>query len=87
MGAAHARLFAEEDAKVVIGDIKCRSTRPDCVYDGTVDRATQAAVTSAVPLGRMADPMEVSYAVLFWPLMNRLMSRAELVVDGGMIAH
>jgi NAD(P)-dependent dehydrogenase (short-subunit alcohol dehydrogenase family) len=53
--------------------------RVNCLHPGPVltpmmaralDPATQAAVSAAVPLGRMADPSEVSYAVLFWPAMN-----------------
>jgi NAD(P)-dependent dehydrogenase (short-subunit alcohol dehydrogenase family) len=32
---------------------------------GMLDPAIQAAVCAAVPLGRMADPTEVSCAVLF----------------------
>ncbi len=53
-----------------------------------LDDAGRAAVTSIIPLGRIAQPQEISYVVLFLASDEAsYVTGAEFLADGGMLAH
>jgi NAD(P)-dependent dehydrogenase (short-subunit alcohol dehydrogenase family) len=101
MGEVDARLLVEEGAKVVIADVlACRygpqrvrvnSVHP-CYMPPPMLNATNAAgrqeKIAQTPLRRLGEPIEVAYGVLFLASDEAsFVTRAELVIGGGYIAH
>lgn len=76
-------------------DIRCNSVHPTFVrtplLDGIVPRGTQeekvAKLARQIPIGRVAEPDDIAYAVLYLASdESRMMTGAELKLDGGISA-
>jgi 3alpha(or 20beta)-hydroxysteroid dehydrogenase len=82
--------------KQVAVDYGCKNIRANSIHPGFVKTPMMAAATdeeggaaaSMIPLGRLAEPAEVSNLVIFLASdESSFISAEEHVIDGGMIAH
>jgi NAD(P)-dependent dehydrogenase (short-subunit alcohol dehydrogenase family) len=81
LGAATARMFVAEGARVVIGDVLEEPGR-DLAED--LDEDEQAAI---VPLGRIGDPREVAALITYLASDEASYTTGtEHVIDGGVLA-
>lgn len=74
-------------------DVRCNSVHPAYVRTGIVaqvfqqlgDEAATRALTRNIPMGRLGEPDDVAYAVLYLASdESRFVTASELVVDGGL---
>ncbi|MDR3099706.1 MAG: glucose 1-dehydrogenase [Paraburkholderia sp.] len=74
-------------------DVRCNSVHPAYVRTGIVaqvfqqlgDEAATRALTRDIPMGRLGEPDDIAYAVLYLASdESRFVTASELVVDGGL---
>ena len=99
LGEAQAKLFAQEGARLVLGDlqeatgqqgIRVNTTFPGQIRTpilGDITPEQDAAIQAAIPMGVVGDPMDVAYGALFLASGEaRHVTGAEVWIDGGWYA-
>ena len=62
--------------------------RTPMIEDGLIDPEQYADTVAQIPLGRVGDPIEVAYAVLYLSSdESSFVTGSELVIDGGSTAR
>ncbi len=99
LGDAQAKLFAQQGARLVLGDLqeakgqqglRVNTSLPGQICRpivGDITPEQDAAMQAAIPMGVVGDPMDVAYGALFLAADKaRYVTGAKVWIDGGWYA-